>query len=178
MHFRRLLGLVLAFVAAGFLDPALARRTVIDASLVFSLFGYCSPGDAANFGCDSQSLPFALQIDGQTFNSFYINSNGTLSLQSIEPQLAAQNSFTGEFPTSFTPDPLPQRASATIRFRSSAPISSTDPALFSLRKSSLILRNMMGNSSQPFQPQRIVSTSSGSRAIFRPCFAEQRLSMR
>jgi len=110
MHFRRLLGLVLAFVAAGFLDPALARRTVIDASLVFSLFGYCSPGDAANFGCDSQSLPFALQIDGQTFNSFYINSNGTLSLQSIEPQLAAQNSFTGEFPNIVYTGPAPSES--------------------------------------------------------------------
>jgi len=74
--------------------PAMARRTVIDANYHFGLQGYCSPGAAAMDGCPAQTLPFSLTIDGQTYNSFWVNSNGTLSLGSIEAQLAAQSTYT------------------------------------------------------------------------------------
>jgi hypothetical protein len=75
-------------------SPASARRTVIDASYIMSLGGYCSPGAAAMGGCPAQSLPFSIAIGGQTYNSYWVNSNGTLSFGSIEAQLAAQSTYT------------------------------------------------------------------------------------
>ena len=83
-----------------FAEPAHARRTVIDGGASLTLSGYCSPNVAASpGGCTSVALPFSAVIGAATFNSVYINSNGTLSFVTIEPQLAPQNSFTGDFPT-------------------------------------------------------------------------------
>lgn len=80
-------------------SPASARRTVIDAGFSVALSGYCSPMEAASVGCSATALPFSLQIAGQTYNSVFINSNGTLSFNSIAPQLALQNSFSGSTAT-------------------------------------------------------------------------------
>jgi hypothetical protein len=38
-------------------------------------------------------MPFSVEMGGNTYNSFYVNSNGTLSFGSIEPFLAPQNSY-------------------------------------------------------------------------------------
>jgi hypothetical protein len=84
---------VLLFSLAVSASPASARRTVIDAGLVVNFDSYCSPLVASTDGCSATSLPFTLQLGGQTFDSFYVNSNGTLTLGSIETLLAAQNTF-------------------------------------------------------------------------------------
>ena len=83
-----------AFITA---QSASARRTVIDGGASLTLSGYCSPDEAAVVigGCSSVALPFSVVIGAETFNSVYVNSNGTLSFNSIAPQLALQNSFTG-----------------------------------------------------------------------------------
>lgn len=81
-------------------EPASAGRTVIDGGATLSLSGYCSPMVAASpGGCAPVALPFSAIIGAATFNSVYVNSNGTLSFITIAPQLALQNSFTGEFAT-------------------------------------------------------------------------------
>lgn len=79
-------------------QPASAGRTVIDGGISANLSGYCSPVAAASpGGCSAVTLPFSVMIGAQTFNSVYINSNGTLSFNSIATQLALQNSFSGFF---------------------------------------------------------------------------------
>lgn len=96
MWLRRLMSVSIGISIAATLampGPADARRRVIDAGLSISAGGTCSPLEAGGGTCASTSLPFALQIGGQTYNSFYVNSNGVLSFGSIEPYLAAQNSF-------------------------------------------------------------------------------------
>jgi hypothetical protein len=95
MRFHRLCS-IFALVALSWAlsaTPATARRTVIDASYIMGLSGYCSPGAAALDGCPAQTLPFTLAIGGQTYNSYWVNSNGTLSLGSIEAELAAQSTY-------------------------------------------------------------------------------------
>ena len=50
----RLLGSIFSLVALSWAlsaTPAMARRTVIDASYIMGLSGYCSPGAAALDGC-------------------------------------------------------------------------------------------------------------------------------
>jgi hypothetical protein len=89
--FKSMTALLLAIAA----NPAAARRTVIDSNALFVVSGYCSPGAAGTADCSAQELSFAIQIGGETYNSFYVNSNGTVSFTSIEAQLAAQNSFDG-----------------------------------------------------------------------------------
>lgn len=78
-------------------EPAVAGRTVIDGGIGVTLTGYCSPVEAAVVagGCSSVTLPFSVVIGADTYNSVYVNSNGTLSFNSIAAQLALQNSFTG-----------------------------------------------------------------------------------
>ena len=87
-------------VAALTAEPALAGRTVIDGGISATLSGYCSPVEAAVVigGCAPISLPFGVLLGAQTYNSVYVNSNGTLSFNSIAPQLALQNSFPGPAP--------------------------------------------------------------------------------
>lgn len=81
-------------------EPAYAGRTVIDGGATLSLSGYCSPLVAASAsGCAPVALPFSAVIGAATFNSVYVNSNGTLSFNTIAPQLVLQNSFTGDFAT-------------------------------------------------------------------------------
>ena len=83
-----------------FTEPAQAKRIVIDGGATLSLSGYCSPSAAASpEGCAPVALPFSAVIGAATFDSVYVNSNGTLSFNSIAPQLALQNSFTGDFAT-------------------------------------------------------------------------------
>jgi hypothetical protein len=40
-------------------------------------------------------MGFTIQISGSSYDAFYVNSNGTVSFNSIETQLSAQNSYTG-----------------------------------------------------------------------------------
>lgn len=74
-------------------EPAAARRTVIDEGATVTLSGYCSPGSANTPDCAPYSLSSPLQIGGTSYGSFYVNSNGTVSLGSIESFLAPQNSL-------------------------------------------------------------------------------------
>ncbi len=81
--FASLTAMVLAFLA----QPASARRTVFD-TWGFMYLGdqYCSPNE-----CNAFSTPFSVQIGGTSYNTFYANSNGTLSFGSIwSPYLAQQ----------------------------------------------------------------------------------------
>lgn len=84
-----------ALIAASLALPAPvdARRRVIDAGLNVSAGGACSPLEATAGTCAASALPFSVQIGSQTYNDFYVNSNGVLSFGSIETYLAAQNSF-------------------------------------------------------------------------------------
>jgi hypothetical protein len=89
MRFHRLLGSIFAFVAAFLVmsaSPALARRIVIDTWASLGLSGYCSPNE-----CKSFATPFSVQLGGTGYNTFYANSNGTLSFGSIfSPYLQSQ----------------------------------------------------------------------------------------
>ena len=122
MRFGAILRSVAAFLclsAAVAVSPASARRTVIDASYVMTLSGYCSPGVAATDGCTAQALPFQVAIDGQTYGSYYVNSNGTLSFGSIEAELAAQSTYSDpnvpNFPVVYTgPDPYTSLSSYSV----------------------------------------------------------------
>src|SRR5438045_2038001 len=88
-RFSAALGVAFLALAA---QPAAARRTVFDTFGSMDLgAGYCSPNT-----CESFSTPFSVQIGGTSYNTFYANSNGTLSFGSIWwPYLAAE-----------TPDPF------------------------------------------------------------------------
>lgn len=91
MHvFRIVLALVFG-ACVSLASPAHARRTVIDLGTTLTTSGYCSPATATVFttDCAAQQLGFALQLGGQTYDSFYINSNGVVSLGSIQNELAA-----------------------------------------------------------------------------------------
>lgn len=61
-------------------SPASARRTVIDGGFIRTVDGYCAPDAVGTADCAPQSLPFALQIGGVTYDSFVVNGNTTLSL--------------------------------------------------------------------------------------------------
>jgi len=71
------------------MEPTSAARKVFDTWASFGVSGYCSPNTV---GCGSYAMPFSLQIGGNSYSSFYVNSNGTVSLSSIEPFLTAQYS--------------------------------------------------------------------------------------
>ena len=67
-------------------SPSIARRTVIDVWGGMPVSGYCSPNE-----CQGFTTPFSVQIGGTSYNSFYANSNGTLSFGSIfSPYLQSQ----------------------------------------------------------------------------------------
>jgi hypothetical protein len=85
-------------------QPADARRTVIDGGTSMALSGYCSPNSAGTSDCAPYTLPFSIQLGGTTYNSFWVNSNGTVSFQSIESFLAPQNSDTPPLPPLVLPD--------------------------------------------------------------------------
>jgi hypothetical protein len=93
MNLSKVVASVVALGLAGAVAmPAQARRIVIDAGFSIPLSGYCSPNEAASAGgCTPTALPFSIQIGGQTYNSVYVNSNGTLSFESIASTLAQQN---------------------------------------------------------------------------------------
>jgi hypothetical protein len=74
-------------VGVVFAPPAFARRTVIDGGTTFSVGGYCSATTSGSADCVAQTLGFTLVLDGQSYDNFYINSNGVLSLGSIQGQL-------------------------------------------------------------------------------------------
>ena len=65
-------------------SPATAGRTVVDGGSIMTLSGYCSPETATNNPCSPYALPTALQIGGTTYNQFWVNSNGSVSLGNIE----------------------------------------------------------------------------------------------
>ncbi len=88
--------LVLALIAP---QPASATRTTVDGGAIFSLSGYCSPNAVGTLDCAPTSLPTGINIGGTTYDSFWVNSNGTVSFGSIESHLATQNS---DPPTSAT----------------------------------------------------------------------------
>ncbi len=103
MKFSKILAFVAATLGASliFAQPAQAGRTVIDSPGSLIVSGYCSPQVAASApGCAPVALPFSVTVGGNTFNSVFVNSNGTLSFNSIAPQLALQNSFSGDPPSS------------------------------------------------------------------------------
>ena len=80
-------------------QPATAGRTVVDGGAIFSLSGYCSPNAVGTSDCNGNSLPVEITLGGTTYNSFWVNSNGTVSLASIESFLATQNSSPPTGPT-------------------------------------------------------------------------------
>jgi hypothetical protein len=87
-----LAGLLTTFASV----PAHAGRTVIDLGTNFTTSGYCSyaaasftPGD-----CNPKPLGFDLKVGNQVYNSFYLNSNGVLSLDSIKQHLLDNVTFT------------------------------------------------------------------------------------
>ena len=80
-------------------QPATAGRTVVDGGAIFSLSGYCSPNAVGTVDCNGNNLPIAITLGGTTYNSFWVNSNGTVSLASIESFLSTQNSSPPTGPT-------------------------------------------------------------------------------
>ena len=79
-------------------EPAIAGRTVVDGGKTITLDGYCSPETAVNTNCSAYTLPVPIQIGGVTYNSFYVNSNGSVSFANIESFMA---------PYAFDPPPPP-----------------------------------------------------------------------
>lgn len=67
-----------AFILSAF--PAQARITVFDAGTHFTAGGYCTPGQVGGSDCAAQALPFQITLGGQTYDSFILNGNGTLTL--------------------------------------------------------------------------------------------------
>lgn len=87
---------ILAILVVAFaVQPASARRTVYDTWGEFGLGGYCSPDTVEPPDCAPYAMPFSIEIDGTTYDSFYVNSNGTLSFGSIASFLARENSYSG-----------------------------------------------------------------------------------
>jgi hypothetical protein len=73
----------------------------VDGGATFTLGGYCSPNAVGTADCDPIALPNSLTITigGTTYDSFWVNSNGTVSLESIESHLSTQDSFPPTGPT-------------------------------------------------------------------------------
>ena len=80
-------------------QPVSATRTAVDGGAIFTLGGYCSPNAVGTPDCSGNNLPIAITLGGTTYNSFWVNSNGTVSLTSIESFLATQNSSPPTGPT-------------------------------------------------------------------------------
>lgn len=80
-------------------SPAQARRTAVDGGAIFSIGGYCSPDVVGTSDCDPRALPTSITIAGTTYDSFWVNSNGTVSFGSIEAHLATQDSDPPTAPT-------------------------------------------------------------------------------
>ena len=80
-------------------EPVGATRTAVDGGAIFTLGGYCSPDAVDTADCNGTALPSAITLGGTTYNSFWVNSNGTVSLASIESFLATQNSVPPTSPT-------------------------------------------------------------------------------
>jgi hypothetical protein len=88
-----------AFVALIPAQPVGATRTAVDGGAIFTLGGYCSPNAVGTSDCSGNALPSAITLGGTTYSSFWVNSNGTVSLASIESFLATQNSSPPTGPT-------------------------------------------------------------------------------
>ena len=82
-------------------QPASATRTTVDGGAIFTLSGYCSPNAVGTTDCDPRTLPNSLTITigGTTYDSFWVNSNGVVSLESIESHLGTQDSSPPTGPT-------------------------------------------------------------------------------
>jgi len=76
-----------------------ATRTTVDGGAIFTIGGYCSPNAVGTSDCNGTALPVAITLGATTYNSFWVNSNGTVSLASIESFLATQNSSPPTGPT-------------------------------------------------------------------------------
>jgi hypothetical protein len=76
-----------------------ATRTAVDGGAIFTLGGYCSPNAVGTSDCNGTALPVPIALGGTTYNSFWVNSNGTVSLASIESFLATQDSIPTTGPT-------------------------------------------------------------------------------
>ena len=48
-----------------------------------NLSGYCSPNTAGTADCAPYTLPVPIDLGGTTYNQFWVNSNGTVSFQSM-----------------------------------------------------------------------------------------------
>jgi PEP-CTERM motif len=88
-----------ALIALLPIQPVSATRTAVDGGAIFTLGGYCSPNSVGTPDCSGTNLPVAITLGGTTYNSFWVNSNGTVSLQSIGSFLATQNSSPPTGPT-------------------------------------------------------------------------------
>lgn len=98
IRFALCVGAILSLSLVLAVEPAAARRTVVDSSITWDLTGYCSPNSAATSACTPYNLTFPIQYGGTAYSSFYVNSNGTVSFGSIESFLAPQNSATPPTP--------------------------------------------------------------------------------
>ena len=96
MRYSRLLRVLsaAAFIALIPAEPAIAGRTAVDGGAIFTLGGYCSPNAVATADCNGTALPVAITLGGTTYNSFWVNSNGTVSpgVDQIVPGHAEQRS--------------------------------------------------------------------------------------
>ena len=101
MRYSRLLRVLSAAALIALIptQPASATRTAVDGGAIFTLGGYCSPNAVGTPDCNGNNLPVAITLGGTTYNSFWVNSNGTVSLASIESFLATQNSSPPTAPT-------------------------------------------------------------------------------
>src|SRR4051794_16814157 len=81
-----------AFIALMPSQPVSATRTTVDGGALFSLGGYCSPNAVGTSDCNGRALPIPITLGGTTYGSFWVNSNGTVSLASIGSFLATQDS--------------------------------------------------------------------------------------
>jgi hypothetical protein len=101
MRYSRLLRVLSAAALIALIptQPASATRTAVDGGAIFTLGGYCSPNAVGTPDCNGNNLPVAVTLGGTTYNSFWVNSNGTVSLASIESFLATQNSSPPTAPT-------------------------------------------------------------------------------
>ena len=101
MRYSRLLRVLstAALIALIPAQPVGATRTTVDGGAIFTIGGYCSPNAVGTSDCNGTALPVAITLGATTYNSFWVNSNGTVSLASIESFLATQNSSPPTGPT-------------------------------------------------------------------------------
>ncbi len=101
MRYSRLLRVLSAAALVALIptEPATATRTAVDGGAIFILGGYCSPNAIGTSDCNGKTLPIPITLGVNTYNSFWVNSNGTVSLASIAPFLATQNSSPPTGPT-------------------------------------------------------------------------------